>query len=325
VELLVVITIIGILIALLLPAVQAAREAARRMQCSNNAKQVALGMHLYHESAGQFPVGYGYNMRWPWCVRLYAYMEDGALADMMERPHVGTGISWKSGWAVSPGGGEVAALFPASILPVFETNISAWQCTSDPLVLFRYNEDYKLSATCARYARTSYAVCVGIGPIEGPTVTPSYFWDPNQMNGQPDGVHRVPGTFGYRYGARIADISDGTANTIMLSELRSGHWNTTRGMRAFDNGPTFTADYGPNNSTPDLLMYCDPADDGTEAPCQTVSSSAQMIQTSRSAHPGGVVAALCDGSTQFINDTINIRVWHSLATPSGGEVISGDF
>ena len=91
VELLVVITIIGILIALLLPAVQAAREAARRMQCTNNAKQVALAIHLYHASNGQFPPGYGYmsttygaggySPDWAWCTRLFPYMEQQALAD----------------------------------------------------------------------------------------------------------------------------------------------------------------------------------------------------------------------------------------------------
>ena len=91
VELLVVITIIGILIALLLPAVQAAREAARRMQCTNNAKQVGLAMQLYHQDNNQFPPGFGYVVNgyygngaaWPWCVRLFAYMEQPALADAM--------------------------------------------------------------------------------------------------------------------------------------------------------------------------------------------------------------------------------------------------
>ena len=130
VELLVVITIIGILIALLLPAVQAAREAARRMQCTNNAKQVALAMHLYHQSNGQFPPGYGYCTsygpsglciaEWPWCLRLLPYLEQTAGADMMA-----------SAWGLAAG--ESSSL-PTAAQTVVKMNISAWQCPSDPTV-----------------------------------------------------------------------------------------------------------------------------------------------------------------------------------------------
>ena len=313
VELLVVIAIIGILIALLLPAVQAAREAARRMQCTNNAKQVAMAIHMYHDSAKQFPPGYGYydpavgNLTfWPWPVRLFAYMEQPVLADLMNAPHAG----YSSGWDYPPGG--TGSLPPESLLPVFDTNISTWQCPSDPTITVRYNEDYQLGTTAARYARLSFAACTGVGKSDGTVVPPSKLLaglGPNE---------RVRGVFDLNYGAKIAEISDGTSNTILLSEMIGGSIASIRSVHAFYHGPIFMADHGPNDGTSDLVYWCDKADEPT---CITAGSEA-IVQTTRSAHPGGVVTASCDGSVRFVNDTIDIWTWKFLATPDGGEVLS---
>ena len=228
VELLVVITIIGILIALLLPAVQAAREAARRMQCTNNAKQVALAIHMYHQTAGQFPPGYGYcspnsygpsastdcSQEWPWSVRLFPYLEQNALADAMAASYP----PYASGWSYPPGSNSMP---PAALLPVFETNISAWQCPSDPIpITLRCNEAHKVSASFPQFARLAYAVCLGIGPMEGTIVPPSKLLTGLQS------TERVEGSFGWNHGASINQISDGTSNTILLSELMGGHAST---------------------------------------------------------------------------------------------------
>ena len=72
---------------------------------------------------------------------------------------------------------------------------------------------------------------------------------------------RVQGSFGYNYGARIADIKDGTSNTLMLSELVAGHTTTIRGAQSYDEGPVFMADHCPNDPTPDIVRWCD-AEDG---------------------------------------------------------------
>lgn len=326
VELLVVITIIGILIALLLPAVQAAREAARRMQCTNNAKQVALAMHLYHVSASQFPPGYGYceepygpgmcMQEWPWAVRLLPYIEQTALADALTASYLPAG--YKSGWSVPPGNG----MPPAGLLPVFETNIAALQCPSDFTIRMRFNEGHKWTSGFPQDARISYAACLGVGPMEGTIVSPSKLL--TGLNSK----ERVVGVFGYNYGASIAQISDGTSNTSLVSELMGGNALTIRGVQTYDEGPVFMADHCPNDRTPDLVRWCDAEDNdpGAVAPCLNGSSTFNMvIHTSRSAHPGGVVMALCDGSTRFVGETVALQVWQSMATPAGGEVISGDF
>jgi prepilin-type N-terminal cleavage/methylation domain-containing protein len=331
VELLVVITIIAILIALLLPAVQAAREAARRLHCSNNAKQVALAMHLYHESNGQFPPGYGYlsprsdpysrtgsGPEWPWCVRLFSYMEQSALADAVA-PY----------WSIDSG--RTAPPIPTAALPVYETNIPAWHCPSDFLTAVGFNEHYAVlpAAQAPRHARISYAACLGIGPMEGTIVPPGKL-----QSGLASG-ERVAGAFGYNYAARVRDIRDGTTNTLMVSELIGGHPRTIRGSQCYDEGPVFSASYSPNDGTPDLVRWCDPDDagSGAPAPCRynggtlggTLTTLNMVVHTSRSMHPGGVVAAMCDGSTHFISDSIALRIWQSMATPNGGEVFSDNF
>jgi hypothetical protein len=324
VELLVVITIIGILIALLLPAVQAAREAARRMQCTNNAKQVAIAMHLYHETFGQFPPGYGYvsdpygrvsgGALWPWCLRLLPYIEQDALAMAMAQ-------NW--------GQRTASGALPPEMMPVIETNITAWQCPSDSTVTFRYNELEAHGYTCGQFARISYAANLGIGPMEG-TLVPPIKLETGLLP-----TERVQGCFGYNFGTSINQIADGTSSTLLISELLGGHDLTVRGAQSYEEGPVFMADHCPNDQTPDLVRWCDPADaaPGAASPCLagsgfgggSLTSLNMVIHTSRSAHPGGVVMALCDGSTQFANDTIDLRIWQSLATPAGDEVISSGF
>ena len=322
VELLVVITIIGILIALLLPAVQAAREAARRSQCSNNIRQVALAAHGYHEAFGQFPPGYGYltgtygdtqnqsGVEWAWASRLLPYVEQTALAQQID-------------WSLNSGSSSVS---PA-IFAVVSAQIPAFLCPSDETAGVRFNENSTCilggggSGTIAtKYGRLSYAGNCGRGQLE------DYL---------PPKGNKVPGVFAWNYGARFADIADGTSNTLLLGELIVGHTCTIRGAYTYMEGPVFMQDYGPNDPTGDLVRWCD-AEDGqpnSPAPCQwssgnwgTLNSFAMVLHTSRSMHPGGVMVGMCDGSAQFIGDRIALGVWQALGTPNGGEpVISGAF
>ena len=139
---------------------------------------------------------------------------------------------------------------------------------------------------------------------------------------------QVKGPFGAYWGASLAEITDGTSNTILLSELRGGHKGTIRGARVYGyEGPLFMASYCPNDRTPDIGL-CDPEDSGpgAESPCITGTGDyTSIVYTSRSAHPGGVVTALFDGSVRFASDTITLRLWQYLAIPDDDIPLPSDF
>ncbi len=310
VELLVVIAIIGVLVALLLPAVQAAREAARRMQCSNNTKQIALALHGYHGDHGSFPPGYGMfrtgttiNSEWPWVPRIFPYVEQQALSDLID-------------WGVHIGS---TSLNPP-LDQVTRAQISSFLCPSDPSALVPFDH----SVVARTYGRISYAGNFGQGPM-----------------GQPISIDltevplRMEGIFGRFKGASFKHITDGSSNTLLVSELISGGPTTIRTTHCYDEGPVFMQNYTPNDPTPDLTRWCDPEDANQGAsPCAPGpglgggimgSQFDMIIHTSRSLHPGGVTVALCDGSVRFIGDSISIEVWQALGTPAGGETLSESF
>ena len=314
VELLVVIAIIGILIAMLLPAVQAAREAARRMQCSNNLKQTALAVQMYHDAHQQFPPGYGYQWHGEgqnggtvanepelsWIPRLFPYMELDSSAISLN-------------WTQNPFPGGTAT---QGQLDTLNRQYPGLQCPSDPTV--KQNWYVNMSWIHPNgFSRVSYAGNFGHG-------------DPDVSNSA--GMERtghIKGVFAYNYGAKISQISDGTSNTLLASELIPGGQVTLRGSWWFDEGPVFMQEYTPNDPTPDLQRAgrCDSQDMNASAiaPCVGVLSEANMIvNTARSMHPGGVGVAMCDGSVRFTADEISLFVWRAMGTPSGGETFELD-
>lgn len=316
VELLVVITIIGILIALLLPAVQAAREAARRLQCTNNLKQIGLALHNYHETYNCFPVGYGdyrnhsvNKNEWPWPVRIFPYMEQQAHYDMI------------------PWGESCTTTASAELVVIYSLKVEGYMCPSDPQAHQYWNEDsafhdYGYSWGHNERARGSYGGNFGMGRFDG-------------------SGHIYDGAFITDRNRRIAEITDGTSQTLLLAEILPGGLASLRGSITYSSGPAFMWDYGPNSNIPDFSFYCGPGDNAatganSPAPCLEVNAddgtlhrAMQVLHSARSLHPGGVNVTMCDGSTRFINDSIAEGIWRALGTPDSpapgviNEVISG--
>jgi hypothetical protein len=131
--------------------------------------------------------------------------------------------------------------------------------------------------------------------------------------------------FTYNHGDKFSQITDGTSNTLLTAELVVGGVCSIRGAVAYDEGPVFQQYYLPNDTTPDVVRWCDDADKapGAMAPCIASATMLNMVlHTARSSHVGGVVAGRCDGSANLIADSIDLFVWRALGTPRGDETVS---
>jgi len=189
VELLVVIAIIGVLIALLLPAVQAAREAARRMQCSNNLKQFGVAMHSYHAALGSFPPGFmavtesgAVAGGWAWGVFLMPYLEQSSLQDILG----------PSKYTLN----EVVT--DPNLLPMLQTNLPMFHCPSSNIQPLR---EY-LGGGGQMVGTATYTCCRGFFDYKGAT----HLTTPN------NGVFYAQST------TRVRDVADGTSNTFAIGE-----------------------------------------------------------------------------------------------------------
>ena len=300
VELLVVITIIGILISLLLPAVQAAREAARRLQCSNNLKQWGLAMANYESSFNYYPFGAitgsggmssdgstgvnGVNRRQTFVVSLWPFVEQQNLYDQY----------------------DFNFCFYAEVnRPLTQIQIPLYFCPSD-------RQGFWKADTYTIRSRGNYVVNWG-------------YCDYYQTAATPDGTNAMRiGPFGLNRQSMAASVRDGLSNTLFMGEIIQAADDTYFDFRGDifndDVGAAQFMSYYTPNSGIDMQPYCGSTTD--PAPCQ-VSTTAYV--TARSKHAGGAMTAFGDGSIHYISNGIAIDIWRSLSSMAGNEAISGDF
>jgi prepilin-type processing-associated H-X9-DG protein len=339
--LLVVIAIIAVLIALLLPAVQSAREAARRIQCTNNLKQLGLGMHNYESSNNVLPpqmsltfTGSGtvfWKSSWSASSRIIPYLEQGTVFNAINYTNKTT----------DPSNATAASTQMKVFLCPSEPNQEAFTTTSS-------------AGVTTTYGVSNYAWCLGTWYTFGGFA----------------GGGAGPGVVSTNYSRTFASITDGLSNTLMGAEVKTympsyhdcgtvpppgptgvtaypsisvvlasvaaaptsgckvasapsgmaggGHTHWCNGNSFYDG---FTTALPPNTISPagtpavDSDMSSEDEDDG---------GPTYAAVTSRSYHPEGVNALFADGSVHFMKNSINWQTWRSLGTVNGGEVISSD-
>ena len=333
IELLVVIAIIAVLIALLLPAVQAAREAARRAQCLNNLKQIGLALHNYHSAIGTFPMtattaysdpGVQTNWgTWGSLALMLPYLEQKPVYDAIN-------FNW-DGWQGTMG--------PAANRTVFNLKLNSFVCPSDGL--------------------------------NGQANTNNYFGSIGTTGAAFYSIIGSTGIFsnGRTYG--IADVTDGTSNTIAYSEALVSTTLTGPTQTKWRDGPSSTGTVSPayrlldpTGNLPGLMQdwqlcnqwFKTQRNMGMRGFRWTTGALGEtLFQTlippssnqypwgscrmdcgagcgalhsgyysANSNHPGGVNAAMADGSVKFVKATVNMQVWWALGTKAGSEVISSD-
>ncbi len=327
IELLVVIAIIAVLIALLLPAVQAAREAARRSQCINNLKQIGLAIQNYHDTNLSFPPARKGCCWGTWNISILPFIEQGNIYN-----------SWNSFGNNAPGSTVDGNFryFGVTNRTVANTVISTFLCPSD----LGGNPSNPVTATMngVRYECKfrNYVLNLGttnIGQMDFPAgVTPvqiPFQGAPFYDMGSPNidiGPQYAPGR-STRNVVGMAAITDGTSNTMAASELIMSQTNNDlRGFTQWGDAAGFTTNIGPNSSSPDVHDWCSSNPAVRLFPplvCLTLSPN-DKYYAARSRHPGGVNAAMCDGSVRFMKSSINIFVWRGLSSSNGGEVLSAD-
>ncbi len=310
VELLVVIAIIGILIALLLPAVQSAREAARRLQCSNNLKQLALALHNYHSAHGVFAPGYIVNKSttasdWcssdsrctnhgaPWTVLILPFLEDLARYEQFD---------FKRGFTstcqcVDEGNDPSSPNHPAWLPPN-----NRYQCPSD-------------AGSQGDVNNNNYFGVQGGGPVSEAVCT--------RTSGR---VFYANGVMFHNSAIKVEHIQDGSSNVFLLGETKymptPTHRDTTL-HGGWASGPRLDGSSNPYSVAAVVLQINSVPGSGWQPNTQYPDMFGQMSRVFGSFHPGGCHFAMADGSVHFLSENANLDVLQSLGVRGDGLPLEG--
>ena len=313
VELLVVIAIIGILVVMLLPAVQSAREAARRIQCVNNLRQVGLALHTYHDAHGKLPIGvvFIHGLEHTGQALLTPFLEEETIHDAynfnIRSNHQGNHQATKN-------------------------QIHVYQCPSDDAQGRVFHHDHP--GQVQDWSRSNLVLCFG---SQNMTVDPH---GRNMWEGQGSGYdYDTDGPFAGELARDFESFRDGTSKTAVASEIISGKDDYWRSGMAFDSrglwawhmmgSASYTHQNPPNSSVGDMnwdlsgSQECIPKPE-IGLPCRSGAGSdySRMNAAARSYHPGGVNVAFGDGHVRFVENTVDLITWRALGTRAGAEGVS---
>lgn len=324
VELLVVIAIIGILIALLLPAVQAARESSRRTKCVNNLKQLGVAMHHYHDvfrtlpPAGFLDAGLssgptGLNsadiLDWSEQARLLPYFEQQNLSNMFN-----FNLTWDN--PVNLAGAQV--------------NVPIFRCPSDAAMAIPPG----VGSACNYYGN------YGNNILRGQPTWPQFAGTPNAAMQAPNGA------FPFGVAVQFADILDGLSQTAAFSEMDTGDFNNGISTPTSDNFVSFASPVTANDAYV-MCMQLDPTNlanqmwSNTGAPWTSETGSntvyvhaappntrscgflavSRFESCASSYHPGGVNVLLCDGAVKFVTNGVDLPTWWAIGSRKGQEAM----
>ena len=322
VELLVVIAIIGVLVALLLPAVQAAREAARRSQCSNNLKQLGVAALLHESAKGSLPKGVhvwdlnGSGTHGPasfgWGGLILPYIEQVNLGVQYKAIPNYPNYNWET--ATGPGGQPKAG-------ELSKTALSVFMCPSD--LMPPINDYYNGGKD--PFAKSNYVGAAGAyGGDDATTTNPMYFKTPKDAQANPalsdsdrELFSRTAGIFGGNMGSKFKDVSDGASNTLMIGERSGLAAITDPADPAYGSAPRAAYWTGAirarwvNSTLANIRNHAGFLINGTSA------------YGTSSLHAGGAHFTRADGSTAFVSENIDGATFEALGTRAADDGTSG--